>query len=475
MSNPSRPTGFVDATTGEVISHWEGLTTKLATGPGGNEKTGQYFYGTDFDSLMVTDDCKMSSDNVDTIDLNNRTSGGSIHVISPCNETPDNTYKFVNGAYSPINDGHAFGEAVFNMYKDWYDTAPLSFKLKVRLHFSNNFENAFWDGRQMTFGDGKDKFYPLVSLDVMSHEVSHGFTEQQSGLIYREQSGGINEAFSDMAGEAAEFYINQKPTGNDWLVGADIFKGEAGTALRYFEDPEKDGRSISHADKFVSGMNVHYSSGVFNRAFYLLANTNGWDVHKAFDVFVLANQIYWHPAANYDSAACGVSKATTDLGYRNQDVTKAFEAVGVNATCEVVEEATDIASGQLIENIKDKKDGRHYFRIVVPSHTSLLKVKAFGGKGDSDLYVLRDGKPELQKFDCRGFKKGRAQEICELKEPKPGRYYIMLHAYKRYSKRKVKDTVMVSEKRLIHEKTITFFSRILCDAACFCDNSQPFM
>ena len=126
------------------------------------------------------------------------------------------------------------------MYSGWYNTAPISQKLRMRVHYSNNYENAFWDGSQMTFGDGASTFYPLVSLDVSSHEVSHGFTEQNSGLRYAGQSGGINEAFSDMAGEAAEYFMKGS---NDWLVGADIFKQAEGS-LRYMEDPTRDGRSI---------------------------------------------------------------------------------------------------------------------------------------------------------------------------------------------------------------------------------------
>ncbi|MEH6824032.1 MAG: M4 family metallopeptidase [Motiliproteus sp.] len=83
----------------------------------------------------------------------------------------------------------------------------------------------------MTFGDGASIFYPLVSLDVSAHEVSHGFTEQNSNLIYSSQSGGINEAFSDMAGEAAENFMHRE---NDFLVGADIFKA-TGQALASVE------------------------------------------------------------------------------------------------------------------------------------------------------------------------------------------------------------------------------------------------
>ncbi|MEP0178001.1 MAG: M4 family metallopeptidase [Paraglaciecola sp.] len=76
----------------------------------------------------------------------------------------------------------------------------------------------------MTFGDGANTFYPLVSLDVSSHEVSHGYTEQNSNLVYSGKSGGLNEAFSDMAGEAAEYYMLGE---NDWLVGRKYSKVKA--------------------------------------------------------------------------------------------------------------------------------------------------------------------------------------------------------------------------------------------------------
>ncbi|MCV5736521.1 M4 family metallopeptidase, partial [Escherichia coli] len=92
------------------------------------------------------------------------------------------------------------GKVVYDMYKDWLNTAPLTFQLQMRVHYRKRYENAFWNGSSMTFGDGASYFYPLVSLDVSAHEVSHGFTEQNSNLIYSGQSGGINEAFSDMAG-----------------------------------------------------------------------------------------------------------------------------------------------------------------------------------------------------------------------------------------------------------------------------------
>ncbi len=332
---PSRPYFIVDAGTGETLKEWEGLThQKVGTGPGGNAKTGQYEYGTNYGFLDIdvsadAQQCVMENQNVRTIDLNHTYSGDAAYTY-PCYR---NTKEAINGAFAPLNDAHYFGEIVFDLYQGWYNTAPLTFQLKMRVHYGDSYENAFWDGSSMTFGDGADRFYPLTSLDVVAHEVSHGFTEQNSGLIYEGQSGGINEAFSDMAGEAAEFYARNT---NDFETGAEIFKGE-NEALRYMYDPPKDGRSIGNANDFWcddSGgcLDVHYSSGVFNKAFYLLATTNGWDTHKAFDVFVHANQNYWTPTSTFEEAADSAAHSAMDLGYKTIDVISAFRQVGVNCT-----------------------------------------------------------------------------------------------------------------------------------------------
>lgn len=323
--DPARPTFLVDAKTGEILFQFDGLTTADATGPGGNNKTGQYDYGIDFGFLDVAfsgGTSTMNNVDVKTVNLNHGTSGSTAFSFAGTH----NTVKQINGAFSPLNDAHFFGGVVFGMYSDWYQTAPLSFQLTMRVHYSTNYQNAFWNGSSMTFGDGGSTFYPLVSLDVSSHEVSHGFTEQNSGLIYSAQSGGINEAFSDIAGEAAEFYNSGS---NDWQVGADIFK--AAGALRYMDDPPLDGSSIGHADDYVPGMDVHYSSGVYNKAFYLLATTAGWDTRKAFDVFVRANQLYWSPSSDYVDAFAGIETATTDLGYSLTDVQAAFAQVGIGS------------------------------------------------------------------------------------------------------------------------------------------------
>ncbi len=422
---PSRPFVMIDAQTGSELKRWEGINHKDATGPGGNVKTGKYFYGADFGPLQVDDNCRMTGTNVDTLNMNHGTTGGTIHQFT----CPENTVKEINGAYSPLNDAHYFGNVVFDMYRNWYNTAPLSFKLKMRVHYSRNYENAFWDGSQMTFGDGATTFYPLVSLDVAAHEVSHGFTEQNSGLVYSGQSGGINEAFSDMAGEAAEYYMKGS---NDWLVGAQIFKGNG--SLRYFEDPARDGKSIGHASDYYDGIDVHHSSGVYNRAFYLLAHTSGWQTRKAFEVFVLANRLYWGPNTTFDQGACGVTRAATDLGYSVSDVAAAFTAVGVNATCggTTPQPGSVLQNGVPVSNLTAAKGGKLNFTVEVPAGRSQLVVTSSGGSGDADLYVKFGSAPTASSYDCRPYKSGNA-ETCTLNAPKAGTWHVQLSGFSAFS------------------------------------------
>ncbi|MDM5085197.1 M4 family metallopeptidase [Aeromonas rivipollensis] len=421
---PSRPFVMIDAQSGSELKRWEGINHQDATGPGGNLKTGKYFYGADFGPLKVDDSCRMSSTNVDTINLNHATSGGAVHQFS----CPENRVKEINGAYSPLNDAHYFGNVVFDMYRNWYNTAPLSFKLKMRVHYGRNYENAFWDGSQMTFGDGATTFYPLVSLDVAAHEVSHGFTEQNSGLVYSGQSGGINEAFSDMAGEAAENYMKGS---NDWLVGAQIFKGNG--SLRYFEDPTRDGSSIGHASDYYDGIDVHHSSGVYNRAFYLLANTGGWNTRKAFEVFVLANRLYWGANTSFDQGACGVTRAATDLGYSLTDVATAFTAVGVNASCGATPQPDKVLqNGVAVTNLTAAKGGKLNYTVEVPTGKSQLVIASSGGSGDADLYVKFGSEPTSNSYDCRPYKSGNA-ETCTLNVPKAGTWHVQLSGFSAFS------------------------------------------
>ncbi len=423
---PSRPHFMIDATTGAVLERWEGLAHRDATGPGGNTKTGRYEYGTNYPALQVTDSCQMSDGNVITVNLNGSTGASNTPFQFTC---PRNEYKQINGAYSPLNDAHFFGGVIFNMYRDWFNLRPLTGTLYMRVHYGSNYENAFWDGAGMNFGDGGSTFYPLVSLDVSAHEVSHGFTEQNSGLTYSGQSGGMNEAFSDMAGEAAEYYRNGGS--NDWLVGAQIFK--ASGALRYFDDPTRDGSSIGNAADYRSGMDVHYSSGVYNRAFYLLANKPGWNTRKAFEVMVDANRLYWTANSTFNQGACGVEKAATDRGYTMADVTAAFATVGVSCSGTTPPPtATPLTSGVPVTGISLSTNSKKLYSINVPAGRSTLTVRLSGGSGDGDIYVRRGSAPTTTSYDKKSDGSTNSETIT-FNSPTSGTYYVLLNAYRTVS------------------------------------------
>lgn len=240
----------------------------------------------------------------------------------------------MNEGYSPSLDALQAATVVKNFYYDWYQLPALTnedgspMKYVMRVHFGRGFDNAFWDGEMMTFGDGANMFYPLTSIGVTAHEISHGFTSQHANLdYYYPQMGALHESFSDMAAVTAQNYLTGS---NTWDIGREITKGE--NALRYLDNPKKDGYSIDNMKDFDDDTEAHGGAGVTNKAFYLLATTNGWTTRKAFDVMVKANVDYWNAGmTTLNEAACGVVAAAEDYGYNVADVRVAFAKVGVDS------------------------------------------------------------------------------------------------------------------------------------------------
>ncbi|MEO6171591.1 MAG: M4 family metallopeptidase, partial [Arenimonas sp.] len=415
---PTRPTVILDAKTGHVLKQWEGLThAAIGTGPGGNAKTGQYEWGSGgkygyLDVTQSSSTCTMNNADVKSVNLNGGTSGTTAWSYT----CPRNTTKAINGAYAPINDAHYFGGVIQGMYRAYVGRPALTFQLVMRTHYSSNYENAFWDGSAMSFGDGATTFYPLVSVDVAGHEVSHGFTEQNSALTYSGMSGGINESFSDMGGEATEYFWKGS---NDFLVGPEIFKGTG--ALRYMNNPPQDGKSIDNAANFTSSMDVHYSSGVYNKAFYLLATKTGWNTPNAFKVFARANDLYWTSSITYNQGACGVETAATDLGFTKADVTAAFTAVGVvcATTTPPPTGGGTLTNGVAVTGLAAATGSSVNYTMVVPAGATGLKFVMAGGTGDADMYVKFGSAPTDTVYDCRPYASGNA-ETCNIATAQAG-------------------------------------------------------
>lgn len=351
-SIPEKPMAIIDAQSKDILVSWNDIKTSRSivngVGFGGNQKIGIYKFGRDTEYLNISRDdflgiCYMENSNVKVVDMNFGYQNPNIPMAFTCPYSKidnaywtgydENGYDLVNGGYSSSNDAIYIGDIVKNMYKKIYKVEVLTnnnrpTQLIMRVHYGRNFANAFWDGKQMTFGDGDALTHPFVSLSIAAHEISHGFTEQNSNLAYYGQSGGMNESFSDMAAQAAEYYVYKK---NSWLIGHDIMKKiSIIDALRYMDTPSKDHLSIDYAHQFREGMDVHYSSGVYNKLFYLLANAPKWNPSKAFRVMLKANMDYWTQKSTFADGACGIIYAAEDLNYSTTDIKNILNEVMID-------------------------------------------------------------------------------------------------------------------------------------------------
>jgi Zn-dependent metalloprotease len=146
---------------------------------------------------------------------------------------------------------------------------------RSRVHYGNGYANAFWDGTQMTYGDGAGNTHPLTELDIAGHEMTHGVTQNTANLLYAGESGGLSEATSDIFGTAVEFYADNASDTPDYLIGelADLHGN--GTPLRYLDRPSRDGVSRDCWSPTLGALDVHYSSGPLNHWFFLASEGSG--------------------------------------------------------------------------------------------------------------------------------------------------------------------------------------------------------
>ncbi|MFI9204934.1 M4 family metallopeptidase [Streptomyces sp. NPDC053048] len=205
-----------------------------------------------------------------------------------------------------------------------------------RVHYGNGYVNAFWDDDCfcMTYGDGENNANPLTSLDVAAHEMTHGVTSATANLRYSGESGGLNEATSDIFGTATEFYAKNSTDKGDYLIGEKIDINGDGTPLRYMDKPSKDGSSRDYWSSSLGNVDVHYSSGPANHFYYLLSEGSGSKVidgvsynsptynnskitgigrDKATKIWYKALTTYFTSTTNYKAARAATLKATADL------------------------------------------------------------------------------------------------------------------------------------------------------------------
>ncbi|MDF2146640.1 M4 family metallopeptidase [Knoellia sp. p5-6-4] len=292
---PSRLHTIVDADSGVVITAYD----EVKNGTGNSQYSGTVTLNTI--SSGSTWQLRDSVGNY-TTDLNGATSGTGTQFTDA-----DNTW----GTGSPSNrqtagvDAQYGAEKTFAYFKNvqgrngiWNNGTGA----RSRVHYGNAYVNAFWDGTQMTYGDGSGNTKPLTSIDVAAHEMAHGVTENTANLNYSGDAGGLNEASSDIFGASVEFYASNGADVGDYLIGEKIDINGNGTPLRYMDRPSRDGQSQDCWTTNTKNLDPHYSSGPLNHWFYLASEGSGSKTING---------------VSYTSTTCGGAPAVTGAGRDN--------------------------------------------------------------------------------------------------------------------------------------------------------------
>lgn len=258
-----------DASSGAKLYEWQAIET----GTGNTMYNGQVTLGTS-GSYNLTDTARGSHK---TYNLNRGTSGTGT-LFSGTDDI------WGNGLPSNLEtagaDAHYGAAETWDYYKNIHGRSGIrgdGVGAYSRVHYGNNYVNAFWSDSCfcMTYGDGTGNAKPLTSLDVAAHEMTHGVTSNTAGLVYSGESGGLNEATSDIFAAAVEFYSNTAEDPGDYLIGEKIDINGDGTPLRYMDKPSKDGASKDSWYSGIGSVDVHYSSGPANHWFYLISEGSG--------------------------------------------------------------------------------------------------------------------------------------------------------------------------------------------------------
>ncbi|WP_354642368.1 M4 family metallopeptidase [Kitasatospora camelliae] len=353
---PSSQRLVTDAATGEVLSTHEEIQTANAAGTGNGVFVGSVPLTTNYTgSTYELKDATRGGQY--TVDLKNRKNGsGTLYTDA------DNAWGTgsISSGQSAAVDAQFGAAATWDYYKNSFGRLGIrgdGVGAYSRVHYGSGYVNAFWSDQCfcMTYGDGASNTHPLTELDVAGHEMTHGVTANTAGLNYSGESGGLNEATSDIFGTMVEFSANLAKDTPDYLIGELININGNGTPLRYMDKPSKDGGSADSWSSSVGSLDVHYSSGVANHFFYLLAEGSGAKTingvsynsptsngstltgigrDKAAQIWYRALTVYMTSTTNYKGARTATLSAAADL-YGNGSaeynaVAAAWSGVNVN-------------------------------------------------------------------------------------------------------------------------------------------------
>jgi Zn-dependent metalloprotease len=349
--DPAELHAVVSATDGSVLDAWDGVET--VDGQGSSLYVGTVTLQTTLNGATyeLRDATRGGGY---TTDLKGGTTGIGTLFTGPDNSWGTGTHGAVGAARETAAVDAHFGVAkTWDYFKSTHGRNGIANDGKgtyARVHYGTNYDNAFWSDSCfcMTFGDGDGSTdLPLVSLDIAGHEMTHGITSRTANLVYRGESGGLNEATSDIFGTMVEFYAANGGDPGDYDIGEEILLPYTGDGFRYMYHPSLDGRSPDCWSKSLGKLNVHYSSGVANRFFFLLAEgtasplgdglagckgapaVTGIGRLAAARIWYRALTTYMTSRTAYAGAREATIRAATDLGYSTATVKSAWNSVGV--------------------------------------------------------------------------------------------------------------------------------------------------
>ncbi|MEU6992034.1 M4 family metallopeptidase [Streptomyces sp. NPDC046465] len=261
-----------DAATGKKLFQWQGIEN----GTGNTQYSGQVTVGSvqSGSNYNLTDSGR---GNHKTYNLNHGTSGTGTLFSGPDDVWGNGQ---ASNAETAGADAAYGAQLTWDYYKNVHGRSGIrgdGVGAYSRVHYGNNYVNAFWSDACfcMTYGDGSGNSKPLTSIDVAAHEMTHGVTAATGNMTYSGESGGLNEATSDIFAAAVEFNANNAQDKGDYLVGEKIDINGDGSPLRYMDKPSKDGASKDSWYSGVGNVDVHYSSGIANHFYYMLSEGSG--------------------------------------------------------------------------------------------------------------------------------------------------------------------------------------------------------
>jgi Zn-dependent metalloprotease len=317
---------YVDAINGEVIFYNDRLHTTDVIGTAHTRYSGVQEITTDSmgNGLFRLVESGRGG-GIETLNALTTTNQGSAVDFLDSNNIWQNVNSFEDEV---ATDAHWGAEMTYDYYKiiqnrlSWDDNDA---QITTYVHWDENLSNAFWDGTTMNFGDGGGGASPFGSLDVLGHEFTHGVTQEAAGLFYQDESGALNESFSDVMGAAIEFWV--RPTQFNWIIGEDCVPG----GIRNMQNPNSFGNPSDYEGLFWftgAGDNggVHTNSGVQNFWFYLLStggvgtndngeayNVSGITIPVAAQIAYRTLNVYLSPSSNYEDARFYSIQAAIDL------------------------------------------------------------------------------------------------------------------------------------------------------------------